>query len=190
MVVPKSDRTILQMPRGNLETIQHRALSIAMIKPLLDKHNYKEALHIMHKQQMDYNLFYDHHPQSFITNAEKFVNDLDARSLTTFLSELNDEDVTRTIYKNSYNNRTWSEAVNSQKIDMICQVLRTIMERNSNEMIEVSKIHSRDRLQSIKIRVACSASNWFFIISSFIKITKNVRETKDLVQISIDIVKS
>ena len=41
--VPHNSRTVLQMPRGNLEVVQPRALSVRMVAELLDCSSYGEA---------------------------------------------------------------------------------------------------------------------------------------------------
>lgn len=139
MVIPKDAKTILQMPRGNLECIQPRALSLAIIGSFIDKLDYLKAFDLMRKQRIDLNLLYDHDPQSFIEHAEKFVQDVKNPSwLSLFLTDLKDEDVTRTTYASSYGDRSkLSEKSTLGKIDAVCEVLRKIMEQNSNDFVQV-----------------------------------------------------
>ena len=56
-------RLVLQMPRGNLETIHPRALVIAAIKKWLDALQYGAAFNIMRRHRIDMNLIVDHNPQ-------------------------------------------------------------------------------------------------------------------------------
>ncbi|OXU28995.1 hypothetical protein TSAR_015024 [Trichomalopsis sarcophagae] len=138
MAIPKDARAILQMPRGNLECIQPRALSLAIIGNFIDKLDYHKAFDLMRKQRIDLNLLYDHNPQSFIEHAEKFVQDVkNANWLSLFLTDLKDEDVTRTTYASSYENRSKQpEESVSGKVEAVCEVLRKIMEQNSNDFVQ------------------------------------------------------
>lgn len=125
------------MPRGNLECIQPRALSLHIIKFYLDGCNYLAAFDIMKKQRINLNLIYDHDPQLFVNNAKKFVADItNPNWLSLFLSELQNEDVTTTMYANCYSERSArsdatsenNENDNETKVEKICTILRNIME--------------------------------------------------------------
>lgn len=132
--IPKDSKVILQMPRGNLECIQPRALSLYIIGFYLDNCNYLSAFDLMRRQRINLNLIYDYNPKKFIENANKFVEQVSKASwLSLFLSELADEDVTTTIYANYYR-RHQSESRNLEinKIELICSLLRNIMEEKNN----------------------------------------------------------
>ncbi|KOX68903.1 Elongator complex protein 1 [Melipona quadrifasciata] len=133
-------KTVLQMPRGNLECIQPRTLSLHIIGYHLDNCDYLSAFDLMRRQRINLNLIYDHNPEKFIENANKFVNQISKVSwLSLFLSELTDEDVTTTIYANYYRrHRLESNNLKLNKIESICGLLRNIMEeRNSaNHLIQ------------------------------------------------------
>ncbi|MED6272524.1 hypothetical protein CHARACLAT_031274, partial [Characodon lateralis] len=62
-VVPQDTRVILQMPRGNLETIHHRALVLAQLRKWLDSLRFREAFECMRKLRINLNLIYDHNPK-------------------------------------------------------------------------------------------------------------------------------
>lgn len=140
VAVAEDPRTILQMPRGNLECIQPRALSLHIIGTHLDSHNYKEAFDMMRKQRINLNLIYDHDPVAFMENVKKFVDDIENPAwLSLFLSELQEENVTETIYKNYYYNRRYFKdpAWHERKVLRVCDVLREIMEsRNDCNFIQ------------------------------------------------------
>ncbi|XP_033204247.2 elongator complex protein 1 [Bombus vancouverensis nearcticus] len=132
--IPKDSKVVLQMPRGNLECIQPRALSLYIIGFYLDNCNYLSAFDLMRRQRINLNLIYDYNPKKFIENANKFVEQVSKASwLSLFLSELADEDVTMTIYANYYR-RHQSESRNLEinKIESICSLLRNIMEERNN----------------------------------------------------------
>ncbi|XP_014224134.1 elongator complex protein 1 [Trichogramma pretiosum] len=137
-VLPKDCKVILQMPRGNLECIQPRALSLVIIGTYIDNLEFLSAFDLMRKQRIDLNLLYDHSPDTFMNNAEKFVSDVKKSSwLSLFLSELRDENVTKTAYKSSYmgkNSVTNDSRVN--KVEEVCTRLREIMEKNSSAYLQ------------------------------------------------------
>ncbi|KAJ8678919.1 hypothetical protein QAD02_014706 [Eretmocerus hayati] len=156
--IPKDEKTILQMPRGNLECIQPRALSLFIIGTLIDQMNYNRAFDLMRKQRIDLNLIYDHNPESFVTNAEKFVNDVKNPSwLSLFLTELKDEDVTRTLYASSYPERKASD-VGSNKVERTCELLRGIMENTPKDFVQpilISLVKNQERsgLENALLRI-------------------------------------
>ncbi|KAI4589464.1 hypothetical protein MJG53_020488 [Ovis ammon polii x Ovis aries] len=63
-VVPQDTKLILQMPRGNLEVVHHRALVLAQIRKWLDKLMFKEAFECMRKLRINLNLIHDHNPKT------------------------------------------------------------------------------------------------------------------------------
>lgn len=139
--VPYESKVILQMPRGNLECIQPRALLLHIIKCYLDKCNYLAALGIMTKQRINLNLIYDHNPQLFLDNVEKFIEDIVQNRkliwLNMFLSDLQNEDVSSTMYAYCYTDRTIKSDVRTNKItadkvNEICEILRNIMEKHDD----------------------------------------------------------
>ncbi|KMQ97926.1 elongator complex protein 1-like protein [Lasius niger] len=135
--ISQNSKTILQMPRGNLECIEPRALSLHILKSYLDNCSYRTAFDIMKKQRINLNLMYDHDPKLFTDNAEKFVEEIANPScLSLFLSELQNEDVTSTMYANCYPNRSvrsvatsGSNEIKVNKVNEICKLLRDIMEQ-------------------------------------------------------------
>ncbi|KOC68440.1 Elongator complex protein 1 [Habropoda laboriosa] len=138
--ISKDSKTILQMPRGNLECIQPRTLSLYIIGFYLDNCDYLSAFDLMRKQRINLNLIYDHDPEKFIENANKFVEQISKASwLSLFLSELTDENVTMTIYAKYYGkHRSKPNISEMNKLESVCILLRNIMEkRNSaNHLIQ------------------------------------------------------
>ncbi|RZF38626.1 hypothetical protein LSTR_LSTR015983, partial [Laodelphax striatellus] len=123
-----NDTVVLQLPRGNLETIQPRALVLDTVGSFLEKLEYKEAFALMRRQRIHLSLFVDHHPQVFLLTAVKFIQRIsDPGHLNVFLSELNDkEDVTRTIYKEFYDQDKRPPLLN-KKLETVCSSLREAM---------------------------------------------------------------
>ena len=62
-VVPMDTRVVLQMPRGNLETICPRALVLSEVRRNLDKLEFGAAFQCMREHRLNFNLIYDHNPK-------------------------------------------------------------------------------------------------------------------------------
>ncbi|KAG4079541.1 hypothetical protein HA402_010373 [Bradysia odoriphaga] len=103
IVMPKGSRTILQMPRGNLEAIQPRVLSLCIVGELLDVSEYKKAFDILRTQRINLNILVDHNPTKFCGEIELFIDSIDnSQWLSLFLFDLQDADVTETMYSSNY----------------------------------------------------------------------------------------
>jgi hypothetical protein len=90
---------VLQMPRGNLEAVVPRPLVLHRCYTLLDAGHYGRACALLRKHRLSLNVLCDYKPDVFEQNISSFVagvNNVD--HLNLFLSELADEDVTRTMY--------------------------------------------------------------------------------------------
>lgn len=61
--VPSDTRLILQMPRGNLETVFPRALVLSEVRRNLDSLEFGVAFRFMRKHRLNLNLLYDNNPQ-------------------------------------------------------------------------------------------------------------------------------
>lgn len=125
IAVPGDTRTVFQMPRGNLETIQPRPLSLKIIGTYLDTLHYYEGFDLMRKQRINLNLIYDHDPEKFINNVDRFLASIKNNSwLNLFLSDLENFDVTKTMYASSYTERCEHANDTHFKIQKICEVIR------------------------------------------------------------------
>lgn len=110
LVVAVDTRVILQMPRGNLETITPRPLVIHVAAELLDRGRYKETFELLRQQRVNLNLLFDHNPQKFLSDVHHFVKDIRIPSwFSCFLLDLVSEDVTRTMYSEMYVQRSGNE---------------------------------------------------------------------------------
>ncbi|KAK8130222.1 IKI3 family protein [Apiospora kogelbergensis] len=100
--MPTNMSLVLQMPRGNTETIFPRAMVVAGIRQLIEDMNYARAFSYCRTQRVDMNVLYDHRPQQFLDNVTVFLDQLkDVTYIDLFLSSLRDEDVTQTMYVNT-----------------------------------------------------------------------------------------
>lgn len=106
-VVPANTRVVLQMPRGNLETICPRALVLSEVRRNLDSLEFGVAFRCMREHRLNFNLIYDHNPQvrsitvispldllllffkAFMANVPKFIEQLGSVDhINLFLTEL------------------------------------------------------------------------------------------------------
>ncbi|GAA5889329.1 hypothetical protein JCM6882_000709 [Rhodosporidiobolus microsporus] len=127
-VVPSSTSLVLQMPRGNLETVCPRPLVVRVVRGFLDSHRFRSAFLLCRKHRIDLNLLHDHDPASFRTNLPEFVSQIkDVDHLNLFLSGLKDEDVRRTMYRELMGGgREQFDA--SNKVNTICDLVRRELE--------------------------------------------------------------
>jgi len=80
---------VLQMPRGNLETISPRPLVLQLVLSDLDERRFKRAFINCRKHRIDLNIFYDHDPQRFRTGLSAFIDQIDDTDhLNLFISSL------------------------------------------------------------------------------------------------------
>uniref|UniRef100_F7CWD6 Elongator complex protein 1 n=1 Tax=Equus caballus TaxID=9796 RepID=F7CWD6_HORSE len=129
-VVPQDTKLILQMPRGNLEVVHHRALVLAQIRKWLDKLMFKEAFECMRKLRINLNLIHDHNPKVFLENVETFIRQVDSvNHINLFFTELKEEDVTKTMYPPPVTNTVQlSRGPDGKKVDLVCDAMRAAME--------------------------------------------------------------
>ncbi|KAL7395027.1 hypothetical protein ABVT39_009016 [Epinephelus coioides] len=129
-VVPQDTRVILQMPRGNLETVHHRALVLAQLRTWLDSLRFRDSFECMRKLRINLNLIYDHNPKVFLENIETFITQLSSiNHINLFLTELKEEDTTSTMYPRHESSPVQTQPASGQKkVDVVCDALRSAME--------------------------------------------------------------
>ncbi|KAK6627847.1 hypothetical protein RUM44_010326 [Polyplax serrata] len=133
--VHKDMKVVLQMPRGNLECIQPRALSIYTVGKYLDELKYAEAFNLMRKQRINLNLIYDHNPTLFEKNVQTFISQIvDPQWLSLFISDLSDEDVTETMYALAYKvGKNEPSGKNTSKVDFVCHIVEMALSNMKNK---------------------------------------------------------
>ncbi|NWI51091.1 ELP1 protein, partial [Calyptomena viridis] len=137
-VVPQDTKVVLQMPRGNLETVHHRALVLAQIRKWLDRLMFREAFQCMRKLRINLNLLYDHNPKAsmhsliaFLENTETFIRQIDSVNfINLFFTELKEEDFTKSMYPslNGSCDTQPHQHPDQKKVNLICDVMRVAME--------------------------------------------------------------
>lgn len=87
--MPTNMSVVLQMPRGNLETIYPRAMVLAGIRRLIEEKDYGKAFMTCRSQRVDMNILYDHRPEQLLSNVKLFLDQLkDVTYVDLFLSSL------------------------------------------------------------------------------------------------------
>ncbi|KAH6674491.1 elongator complex protein-like protein 1 [Halenospora varia] len=174
--MPSSLNLVLQMPRGNLETIFPRAMVLAGIRALIDERNYRKAFTHCRTQRVDMNLLYDHAPEQFLANVPLFLDQVKKITyIDLFLSSIRDEDVTESMYKetrkpsgltngtsviNSTNGVTPPEPsfTKTSKVNKICdaflEVLKTRTATNLQNIITANVCKSPPALEDGLLVVA------------------------------------
>ena len=134
VVVPKDSKCVLQMPRGNLEMIQPRVLSLCIIADHLNSSEYKQAFDILRKQRINLNLLIDHNPEKFLNELALFIENIDnAQWLNLFLADLANDDVTVTMYSSNYKtNSEDRKEIIENKIDLVCNKVCDIINGSDN----------------------------------------------------------
>ncbi|ORY06286.1 IKI3-domain-containing protein [Basidiobolus meristosporus CBS 931.73] len=119
---------VLQMPRGNLETIYPRAMVLSAVRESLDRLDYRSAFIDCRKHRLDLNILYDHSPDAFMENVGSVVTQIkDVDYLNLFLSSLSNEDVTVTMYPLIFDKTSHKkdQSKYTNKVNTICDAIRT-----------------------------------------------------------------
>ena len=88
-VMPSIFALVLQMPRGNLETIYPRALVLPGIRNSIDGKKYRKAFLACRNHRVDMNIIHDHAPQQFISNVDLLIEQIQkVEHIDLFLSQL------------------------------------------------------------------------------------------------------
>ncbi|KAI9785683.1 MAG: hypothetical protein M1839_008700 [Geoglossum umbratile] len=103
--MPTSFSLVLQMPRGNLETIFPRAIVLAGIRRSISSEKYITAFLACRSHRVDMNILHDHAPVQFMSNIGMFIDQVrKVEHIDLFLSQLKEEDVSETMYRETLRN--------------------------------------------------------------------------------------
>lgn len=162
--MPTSLSLVLQMPRGNLETIFPRAMVVAGIRKLIEEKNYRKAFTHCRTQRVDMNILYDHAPEQFMANVALFIDQVKKITyIDLFLSSLRKEDVTESMYKEtrvSDNLENGIHAVNGTnaalpQLPLLAQSSK--VNRICDAVLEVLKTRTATNLQNIITANVCKS---------------------------------
>ncbi|KAI0243687.1 putative elongator complex protein 1 [Massospora cicadina] len=99
LCVPHDVSLVLQMPRGNLETVYPRTLLFSAIRESLAKRDYRKAFILCRKYRIDMNVLFDLNPAQLLEDMGQFVDQVrDPDYLNLFISSLKEEDVLASKY--------------------------------------------------------------------------------------------
>ncbi|KAK4667213.1 putative elongator complex protein 1 [Podospora pseudopauciseta] len=142
VAMPSRMSIVLQMPRGNLETIYPRAMVLSGIRDLIEAKNYGAAFATCRTQRVDMNLLYDHRPEQFLEHVGLFLEQVkDTANIDLFLSTLKEEDVTRTMYKDTKagaapQSQEAETAAKESKINKICDAVLAKLKTQKNANLQ------------------------------------------------------
>ncbi|XAR66310.1 hypothetical protein NMG60_11012496 [Bertholletia excelsa] len=93
---------ILQTTRGNLECIYPRKLVLASIVNALNQQRFKDALLMVRRHRIDFNVIVDHCGwEAFLQLAPEFVRQVNNLThITEFVCSIKNENIMNTLYKN------------------------------------------------------------------------------------------
>lgn len=88
-VMPSTFALVMQMPRGNIETIYPRALVLAGIRQSIIEKKYYEAFVACRSHRVDMNIIHDHIPSVFLDDIGLFMDQVKkVEYIDLFLSQL------------------------------------------------------------------------------------------------------
>lgn len=137
--IPSIYAVVLQMPRGNLETIYPRVMVLGGIRRHIEALEYRKAFLACQKHQVDLNILYDHDPERWSANVEAFITQLKKASrIDEFIQKLKDEDVTQTLYPDTSKQEALTNGVAqftspASKTNKICDVLISALQHKAAE---------------------------------------------------------
>lgn len=127
------------MPRGNLETIYPRALVLAAIRRSIEADQYGEAFLACRNQRVDMNILHDHDPGRFMSSVAKIVTQIKrVEHIDLLLSQLRNEDVSETMYKETLKTKDQSTKAHQStqdidtKVNRICDAFLTVLSQSSH----------------------------------------------------------
>ncbi|KAK4146481.1 IKI3 family-domain-containing protein [Dichotomopilus funicola] len=144
--IPTKMALVLQMPRGNLETIYPRAMVLAGIRRLVEQKEYGVAFATCRTQRVDMNILFDHRPEQFLEGVGGFLEQVgDPANVDLFLSSLRDEDVTQTMYRDTKTGQPVdleSKPSKPGKTNTVCDaVLQTLQKQKKANLQNIITAH-------------------------------------------------
>lgn len=99
--IPETSKIVLQLPRGNLETISCRLISIDILDKLLSQQKWEEAIRFIRIEKLNSNLLFDLNSARFLDNVSKFVEGVKTiNELNAICLEFEEGNVLNSLYKN------------------------------------------------------------------------------------------
>ncbi|RDA92560.1 hypothetical protein CP533_0920 [Ophiocordyceps camponoti-saundersi (nom. inval.)] len=152
VAMPTNMSLVLQMPRGNVETIFPRAMVVSGIRSLIDEKNYARAFFYCRTQRVDMNILYDHRPEQFLASVTQFLDQVaEIPHIDLFLSSLREEDVTKTMYQDTKRPRPLQNPIapgidnkplTGSKVNTVCEaLLKRLQSRKTTNLQNILTAH-------------------------------------------------
>ncbi|WFD06264.1 Putative elongator complex protein 1 [Malassezia vespertilionis] len=126
--VPSNMALVLQMPRGNLETICPRPMVLDVVRARLDSGAYGEALRISRAHRVDLNILHDHAPDAFLAHVDELIAQVsNVDHINLLLSSMRNDDVTERLYRPLVAREATGFA--SEKVNRICDAFIAALPR-------------------------------------------------------------
>ncbi|KAJ9058081.1 putative elongator complex protein 1, variant 2 [Entomophthora muscae] len=136
--VPHDVSLVLQMPRGNLETVYPRTLLFSSIRESLSKRDYKKAFVLCRKYRIDLNVLFDENPARLMEDIVVFVEQVqDPDFLNLFISSLKEENILASKYPHM--TKLPSKAMDS-KVNSLCSAIRVVLQGKDSRLYSPSII--------------------------------------------------
>ncbi|VVC39279.1 WD40/YVTN repeat-like-containing domain,Quinoprotein amine dehydrogenase, beta chain- [Cinara cedri] len=126
IITVTGNSVILQLPRGNLETIRPRPLTILSAIELIQERKYFTTFDLLRKERINLNIICDLDPLKFIDDLDEFVIQIkDLSWINLFITELDDKNYLNTVYASQFQQNMVEELPN--KVFIICsQLINTL----------------------------------------------------------------
>ncbi|KAI9478143.1 MAG: IKI3 family-domain-containing protein [Benjaminiella poitrasii] len=148
MATQQKPNLVLQMPRGNLETISPRAFVLATIREDLKQLKFHSAFIACRRNRIDLNILYDDQPERFLEHIRDFIEQVsEVDYLNLFLSNLRNEDTLVTMYRRggrAAEGLTAAAGVDN-KVNTVCEAVR-------NVLMELGQDHYMQSILSTYVR--------------------------------------
>lgn len=177
---------ILQLPRGNLETVNCKMITIDIIDDLLSNNRWRDALQIMRIEKINCNVVVDLNPERFIDNIENFVKAAKSCSiLTAMVSNFDlEENCFQTVYRYYLENEITES--NIKKKNIVEKILDFLCSKNCVEnlscivAIQQKHISLKSALISVKQVYEANLEKHESICSKTIRIILQQAHLKDV----------
>ncbi|KAL7421377.1 putative elongator complex protein 1 [Cryptotrichosporon argae] len=124
---PSEMSLVLQMPRGNLETVYPRPLVLAVVRRYIHDAHYRDAFLVCRRHRLDLNVLYDLDPAQFMERLVHFVDEVpEVDYLNLFVSALTPADSAKALYGDLA--RDPNKSVPENKVNDVCDALRAVLE--------------------------------------------------------------
>lgn len=119
---------VLQLPRGNLETIRPRPLTILSAVELIRDRKYLIAFDLLRKERINLNVMCDLDPKKFMDDLNEFIIQVkDSSWISLFITELEDKNYLNTVYASQFQQNKVEELEN--KVFTLCSSLMDVLNK-------------------------------------------------------------